>query len=120
MKNFLLELKDISYVNEKNLILNKINFKINLGDKIALLGKSGSGKTTLISILNGTIVPQPVPAPAQPVKTEPDSVDEEVFDNIKDLKEKLGEVKDFTKFLETATEEMHTKVVGGQDDSEEG
>jgi hypothetical protein len=74
----------------------------------------------LDSILNGTIVPQPVPAPAQPVQTEPDSVDEEVFDNIKDLKEKLGEVKDFTKFLETATEEVHTKVVGGQDDSEEG
>jgi len=57
MKNILLELKDISYVNEKNLILNKINFKINLGDKIALLGKSGSGKTTLISVLNGTIKP---------------------------------------------------------------
>ncbi len=57
MKNILLELKDISYVNKKNLILNKINFKINLGDKIALLGKSGSGKTTLISILNGTIKP---------------------------------------------------------------
>ncbi len=57
MKNILLELKDISYLNEKNLILNKINFKINLGDKIALLGKSGSGKTTLISILNGTIKP---------------------------------------------------------------
>ena len=57
MKNILLELKDISYVNEKNLILNKINFKINSGDKIALLGKSGSGKTTLISILNGTIKP---------------------------------------------------------------
>ena len=57
MKNILLELKDISYVNEKNLILNKINFQINLGDKIALLGKSGSGKTTLISVLNGTIKP---------------------------------------------------------------
>ena len=57
MKNILLELKDISYVNEKNLILNKISFKINLGDKIALLGKSGSGKTTLISVLNGTIKP---------------------------------------------------------------
>ena len=57
MKNILIELKDISFVNEKNLILNKINFKINSGDKIALLGKSGSGKTTLISILNGTIKP---------------------------------------------------------------
>ena len=57
MKNILIELKDISYLNEKNLILNKINLKISLGDKIAILGKSGSGKTTLISVLNGTIKP---------------------------------------------------------------
>ena len=74
----------------------------------------------LDSILNGTILPQPVAVPAEPVQAGTDSVDDEVFDNIRDLKEKLGEVKDFTKFLETATEEMHTKVVGGQDDSEEG
>ena len=57
MNNILLELKNISYKYENNLILNKINLKINLGERIALLGKSGSGKTTLISILNGTIKP---------------------------------------------------------------
>ena len=57
MNNTLLELKNISYKYENNLILNKVNFKINSGDKIALLGKSGSGKSTLISVLNGTIKP---------------------------------------------------------------
>jgi phosphonate transport system ATP-binding protein len=57
MNNTLLELKNISYEYENNLILNKVNLKINSGDKIALLGKSGSGKTTLISVLNGTIRP---------------------------------------------------------------
>ena len=57
MKKTLLELKEISYKYENNLILNKVNLKINSNDKIALLGKSGSGKTTLISILNGTIKP---------------------------------------------------------------
>jgi len=57
MNNTLLELKNISYEYENNLILNKVNLKINSGDKIALLGKSGSGKTTLISMLNGTIKP---------------------------------------------------------------
>ena len=57
MKNTLLELKNISYKYENNLILNKVNLKINSGEKIALLGKSGSGKTTLISVLNGTIKP---------------------------------------------------------------
>ena len=57
MNNTLLELKNISYKYKNNLILNKINLKINSGEKIALLGKSGSGKTTLISVLNGTIKP---------------------------------------------------------------
>ena len=57
MNNTLLELKNISYKYKNNLILNKLNLKINAGEKIALLGKSGSGKTTLISVLNGTIKP---------------------------------------------------------------
>ena len=57
MKNIVLELKNISYKYENNLILNKVNLQINSGQKIALLGKSGSGKTTLISVLNGTIKP---------------------------------------------------------------
>lgn len=57
MNKTLLELKNISYKYKNNLILNKVNLKINSGDKIALLGKSGSGKTTLISVLNGTIKP---------------------------------------------------------------
>ena len=57
MNNTLLELKNISYKYKNNLILNKINLKINSGEKIALLGKSGSGKTTLISVLNGTTKP---------------------------------------------------------------
>ncbi len=57
MNNTLLELKNISYEYKNNLILNKVNLKINAGEKIALLGKSGSGKTTLISVLNGTIKP---------------------------------------------------------------
>jgi len=56
MNNTLLELKDVNY-KYNNFNLNKVNLKIYLGDKIALLGKSGSGKTTLISILNGTIKP---------------------------------------------------------------
>jgi phosphonate transport system ATP-binding protein len=57
MNNTVLELKNISYKYKNNLILNKVNLKINSGEKIALLGKSGSGKTTLISVLNGTIKP---------------------------------------------------------------
>ena len=57
MNNTILELKNISYKYENSIILDNVNLKINLGEKIALLGKSGAGKTTLISVLNGTIKP---------------------------------------------------------------
>jgi len=57
MNKTLFELKNISYEYKNNILLNKINLKINLGEKVALLGKSGSGKTTLISLLNGNIKP---------------------------------------------------------------
>ena len=57
MINTLLELKKVTYKYKNNIHLNKINLQINLGDKIALLGKTGAGKSTLISILNGTIKP---------------------------------------------------------------
>ena len=40
------------YNDEKN-ILNNINFKINEGEFIGLVGKTGSGKTTIIDILAG-------------------------------------------------------------------
>ena len=57
MNHTVLELNNISYKYGNKLILNKVNLKINSGDRIALLGRSGSGKTTLISILNGSIKP---------------------------------------------------------------
>ena len=55
MNNTLLELKNISYKYKNNLILNKVNLKINSGEKIALLGKSGSGKTTPVSYTHLTL-----------------------------------------------------------------
>ena len=36
-------------------VLDNINFKINLGDKIAVIGRNGSGKSTLMRILANLI-----------------------------------------------------------------
>ena len=40
---------DFSY-NVGGKVLNNINFKVNSGDRIALVGATGSGKTTIISL----------------------------------------------------------------------
>jgi ABC-type bacteriocin/lantibiotic exporter with double-glycine peptidase domain len=55
-----IELDDLSYSYPGNpkVILNKVNFEINSGEKIGLIGKSGSGKTTLLNIMIGLIKPQ--------------------------------------------------------------
>ena len=37
--------------NKDNIIINDINFEINRGENIALVGSSGSGKTTIMNIL---------------------------------------------------------------------
>ena len=51
-----IELKDVSFnYNDKNIILNKINLKINKGDMVGIIGASGSGKTTLVDIITGLI-----------------------------------------------------------------
>lgn len=37
--------------NDKNRVLSDISFKVNAGEKVALLGPTGAGKTTIISLL---------------------------------------------------------------------
>ena len=49
--------KDISLSYGSKKILDKVNLKINRGEKIALVGPSGSGKTTFLDIFMGLIKP---------------------------------------------------------------
>jgi len=51
--NSCIHFKNLSfkYQSSSKNILNKINIKINKGDKVALVGKSGSGKTTFSNLL---------------------------------------------------------------------
>lgn len=47
-----IKFKNVSYSYDKDrIILNNINFEINKGEKIAIIGSNGSGKTTLINLL---------------------------------------------------------------------
>lgn len=49
----LVELKNVNKIYNGNIILDNINFLIERGDKIALIGKNGIGKSTLCRIIAG-------------------------------------------------------------------
>lgn len=51
-------LESISKSYGEKVLLDKIDLRINQGDKIALIAQNGSGKTTLMKILCGAIAPE--------------------------------------------------------------
>jgi ABC-type multidrug transport system fused ATPase/permease subunit len=54
-----IEFKSVSflYKSVKSPVLNNLNFKVNKGDKVALIGETGSGKTTLLNLISTFITP---------------------------------------------------------------
>lgn len=53
--NKVLEVENLSFAYNKNLILEDINFSINKGNFVALIGDNGQGKTTLMNLLVGKL-----------------------------------------------------------------
>ncbi len=58
LKSFI-EFKNLTfkYPKSENPIFDKINFKINKGDIVAIRGKSGIGKSTLADLISGMLIP---------------------------------------------------------------
>ncbi len=52
------EIKNLSFCYTDSYILKDISFKINKGEKIAIVGKSGCGKSTLLKLLCNLYEPQ--------------------------------------------------------------
>ena len=54
-----IEFKSVSfkYSSDTNMVLNNINFKLQMGEKIGIVGTTGSGKSTLIDLLMGLLIP---------------------------------------------------------------
>lgn len=57
--NTILELNEVKYIYPKNIkpTFEKINLKIKIGEKVAIVGDSGSGKSTLINVIAGLFKP---------------------------------------------------------------
>ena len=51
----LLDILEISKAYESQQILEKIDFFVEKGDRICIIGKNGGGKSTLMKIINGTL-----------------------------------------------------------------
>lgn len=56
--NVVIECKDITHYYGKRLIYKNLNFEVEKGKILGLLGKNGTGKTTIINILNGYLKPR--------------------------------------------------------------
>lgn len=52
-----LKIENLNYTNEKQKILKDLNFEINKGEKVGIIGLTGSGKTTFIKQLIRSLEP---------------------------------------------------------------
>ena len=55
MQNAIVTLDNATIINEKNVIFSSINFKVNAGEFIFLIGKTGAGKSSLLKVLYGDL-----------------------------------------------------------------
>ena len=49
----MINLQNVSIINNRNVVFNNINFNVNSGEFVFLIGKTGSGKSSLLKILYG-------------------------------------------------------------------
>ena len=51
----MINLQNATIVNEKNTILTDVNFRVDVGEFVFLIGKTGAGKSSLLKLLYGDL-----------------------------------------------------------------
>lgn len=51
----MINLQNVTIVNEKNTILTDVNFRVDVGEFVFLIGKTGTGKSSLLKLLYGDL-----------------------------------------------------------------
>lgn len=55
MGQILLEVKNLSFAYEEKMVLKNINFSVQQGERVAIMGSNGAGKSTFFLNLNGVL-----------------------------------------------------------------
>jgi cell division transport system ATP-binding protein len=55
MQNTVVSLQNATIQNENKVVLTNINFNVNTGDFVFLIGKTGAGKSSLLEVLYGDL-----------------------------------------------------------------
>ena len=55
MQNTVVSLQNATIQNENKVVLTNINFRVNAGDFVFLIGKTGAGKSSLLKLLYGDL-----------------------------------------------------------------
>lgn len=55
MADIIIDLQHVSIFHNKNLVLDNVNFSVNRGEFVYLIGKTGSGKSSLMRLLYGDL-----------------------------------------------------------------
>lgn len=54
----LLEVKNLAFGYDEDLLFSDLNFTLTKGDKVAIIGKNGKGKSTLLNLIAGELTPK--------------------------------------------------------------
>jgi len=56
-KNIIVNFEDVHHAFGDNIAIERFNFKIHRGERVAILGRTGAGKSTILNLLVGNFAP---------------------------------------------------------------